>query len=207
MLFISVGTFAQKERSGKMYTKQLHMISKFRYNSQLNDSCDYIKFKSGIIKRFNCPDTKQSIAFKKGKLILGKEKFSVDTVESYTDYRWYCIINNGIPLMLLKKGKISLYGYSDGTTEVFKDEERGPGALIMRYYYSMYVQVENGTITELTPEKLANITSDNAECQELINRYLRSIEKTRFIEQAIDIYNGVIRSEEDYFEAHRFPRY
>jgi len=201
LLFIASVTHAQPERTGKVFKKQLYMIAKFRYDSKSNDTCDYIKFKSGNVKRFNCPGSKQSIVFKKGKMVLDKEKFSVDTIESYTDYRWYCIINNGMPLMLLKKGKISLYGYSDGATEVFKDEERGAGFLVMRYYYSMYVQVENGAITELTPEKLANLTSDNPDCQDLINRYLRNTEKTRFIEQAIDVYNGVIHGEEDYFEA------
>ena len=201
LLFIGFTANAQKKEESKILKKQLFMVAKFRYNSKSNDTCDYIKFKNGDVKRFNCPSFEQAIVFKKGKMVLGKEKFPVDDIDSFTDYRWYSVINNGLPLMLLKKGKINIYGYSDGTMESFKDVERGIDYLIARYYYSLYIQVGNGAISELTPEKLLSITSDNPDCLDLINQYLRNTDKTRFIEQAIDVYNGVIHSGEEYFEA------
>jgi hypothetical protein len=201
VIFIACITHAQKTGNSKILNKQFYMTTKYKYNSKSNDTCDYIKFKSGDVKRFNCSGANQSIEYKKGKMVLGKEKFPVDSIDSFTNYRWFCIINNRLPLMLLKKGKISIYGFADGKKAYFKDVERGPNYFIERSYFSLYIQVENGAITELTPEKLVSITSDNPNSQDLIDRYLRNTEKTRFIEQAIDVYNGVIYNEDDYFEA------
>lgn len=161
-----------------------------------DDPVDFIEYADGRIEKKDLNST--LLKYKSGsrsKIVFNKkEVHSFAEIKSYQSggERVYNCDDKYFG-RLFKQGKINTYQHVDVNVHI---SER---TMTRENTFLYYIQKGNEVITKLKASVLREMVADNPKAVEFVDRYIRAdIKKHKYLEMAIDTYNGVEYNEEDY---------
>ncbi len=157
------------------------------------DTTERIEFRDGRIVRQQLGMVVHKGGAKGTTTIDNKDIYKTSEIAGYKTGTYYRALildkKNVITAKLFKTGKINVYVDYDFYAMETVSVKAGN---------KIYLQKGKGEITKFSLEKLTEMVADNPKSMEYINDYRMNKQNGRYLEMAIDAYNGVILEEDEY---------